>query len=56
MGLPDTFKIPVSDTRAYKQFGNCVAVPVIREAAKLMLQFITSADNQPDLLYLAAAE
>jgi DNA (cytosine-5)-methyltransferase 1 len=56
MGFPDTFKIPVSDTRAYKQFGNCVAVPVIREAAKLMLQFVTASDRQPDLLYLAAAE
>ena len=56
MGLPDTFKIPVSDTRAYKQFGNCVAVPVIHEAAKLMQQFVKAADNQPDLLYLAAAE
>jgi DNA (cytosine-5)-methyltransferase 1 len=56
MGLPDTFRIPVSDTRAYKQFGNCVAVPVIREAAKLMVQFVTAEENQPDLLYLAAAE
>ncbi|MCA3082412.1 MAG: DNA (cytosine-5-)-methyltransferase [Rhodocyclaceae bacterium] len=56
MGLPDTFKIPVSDTRAYKQFGNCVATPVIHEVARLMVQFITAADNQPDLPYLAAAE
>jgi DNA (cytosine-5)-methyltransferase 1 len=56
MGLPDTFKIPVSDSRAYRQFGNCVAVPVIREAALLMSQFVTASENQPDLLYLAAAE
>jgi DNA (cytosine-5)-methyltransferase 1 len=56
MGLPDTFKIPVSDTRAYKQFGNCVATPVIHEVARLMVQFIAAADNQPDLPYLAAAE
>jgi DNA-cytosine methyltransferase len=56
MGLPDTYKIPVSDTRAYRQFGNCVAVPVIQEVAKQMSQFIVAADNQPDLLYLAAAE
>lgn len=33
MGFPDTFKIPVSDTQAYKQFGNSVVVPVIREVA-----------------------
>lgn len=29
-GYPDTYKIPVSDTQAYRQFGNSVAVPVIR--------------------------
>ena len=29
MGYPDTFEIPVSDTQAYKQFGNSVVVPVI---------------------------
>lgn len=29
MGFPKGFKIPVSDTQAYKQFGNSVAVPVI---------------------------
>lgn len=32
-GYPDTFKIPVSDTQAYRQFGNSVAVPVIRAIA-----------------------
>jgi DNA (cytosine-5)-methyltransferase 1 len=29
MGFPDTFRIPVSDTQAYKQFGNAVVVPVV---------------------------
>lgn len=29
-GFPDNFKIVVSDTQAYKQFGNSVCVPVIR--------------------------
>ncbi len=33
-GFSDTFIIPVSDTQAYKQFGNSVSVPVIREIAK----------------------
>jgi DNA (cytosine-5)-methyltransferase 1 len=33
-GFPENYKIPVSDTQAYKQFGNSVAVPVIRELAK----------------------
>jgi DNA (cytosine-5)-methyltransferase 1 len=36
MGFPDTFKIPVSDTQAYKQFGNSVIVPVIRAVAQIM--------------------
>lgn len=36
MGFPDTFKIPVSDTQAYKQFGNSVVLPVISSVAQLM--------------------
>lgn len=36
MGYPDDFNIPVSDTQAYKQFGNSVAVPVFREVARIM--------------------
>ncbi len=33
MGFPADFKIPVSDTQAYKQFGNSVVVPVIEAVA-----------------------
>lgn len=33
MGYPDSLAIPVSDTQAYKQFGNSVAVPVIAAVA-----------------------
>jgi DNA (cytosine-5)-methyltransferase 1 len=40
MGYPDTFKIPVSDTQAYKQFGNSVVVPVIAEVARMMAPHI----------------
>lgn len=36
MGFPDSYRIPVSDTQAYKQFGNSVCVPVVREVAKLI--------------------
>ncbi len=36
MGFDDDFRIPVSDTQAYKQFGNSVAIPVFAEVAKLM--------------------
>ena len=37
------FVIPVSDTQAYKQFGNSVAVPVIKFLAERMLPFILKA-------------
>jgi len=42
MGFPNSFVIPVSDTRAYKQFGNSVVVPAIREVARIMLPFLTA--------------
>ena len=37
-GFPDSFVIPVSDAQAYKQFGNSVAVPVIRAVAKEVIK------------------
>jgi DNA (cytosine-5)-methyltransferase 1 len=45
MGFADTFKIPVSDTRAYKQFGNSVVVPVFKEAARVMVNALHDADE-----------
>lgn len=33
MGFPEDFVIPVSDTRAYKQFGNSVVVPLVEAVA-----------------------
>lgn len=41
MGFPDSFSIPVSDTQAYKQFGNSVAVPVITAVARAMRPLLT---------------
>jgi DNA (cytosine-5)-methyltransferase 1 len=55
MGISDNFKIVSSDTRAYQQFGNCVAVPVIRAAAELMTQFIKEEDSQLSFTNLAVA-
>lgn len=37
MGFPPDFRVPVSDTQAYKQFGNSVVVPVIAEVARIMV-------------------
>jgi DNA (cytosine-5)-methyltransferase 1 len=34
------FIIPVSDTQAYRQFGNSVVVPVMSEVARLMVPHI----------------
>lgn len=42
MGYDDSFKIVVSDTQAYKQFGNSVVVPVISAVAKIMKPYIIS--------------
>ena len=32
------FLIPVSDTQAYRQFGNAVAVPIVQAIAKAMIK------------------
>lgn len=37
------FKIPVSDTQAYRQFGNAVVVPVVRAVANIMAPHIIAA-------------
>ncbi len=47
MGFDDPgkaeFVIPVSDTQAYRQFGNSVVVPVVKAVASHMLPFIEKA-------------
>jgi DNA (cytosine-5)-methyltransferase 1 len=39
-GFPNEFLIPVSDTQAYRQFGNSVAVPVVEAIAQKMVEAI----------------
>lgn len=39
-GFPENFIIPVSNARAYKQFGNSVCIPVIEAVAKSMLEYL----------------
>ena len=36
-GYPESFKIIVSDTQAYKQFGNSVVVPLITQIASCII-------------------
>lgn len=44
-GFPDSFKIPVSDTQAYKQFGNSVVVPLMENVAKLIVTKLKKLDG-----------
>jgi len=54
-GCPETI-IPVSDTRAYKQFGNAVVVPVVEEVARHMKPHIQRIVSPGLLFETAAAE
>jgi DNA (cytosine-5)-methyltransferase 1 len=38
MGFPDSFQITVSDTQAYRQFGNSVVVPLLSEISKSVVR------------------
>jgi DNA (cytosine-5)-methyltransferase 1 len=40
-GFPEDFVIPVSDTQAYKQFGNAVAVPVVLALSKKIIPYLS---------------
>lgn len=46
-GRGASFKIPVSDTQAYKQFGNSVAVPVIEAVAQHMAPYLGVGATAP---------
>ena len=54
-----SFKIPVSDTQAYRQFGNAVVVPLVRALAGLLRPYLFTAiarrDGLPIQMELAAA-
>ena len=45
-GFPETFKIPVSDTQAYKQFGNSVVVPLMANVAQLVVSRMVELDQK----------
>lgn len=40
MGFPDSFKIPVSDTQAYRQFSLAAVIPMVKEVAQIMMPSI----------------
>jgi len=45
MGFSENFKIEVSDTQAYRQFGNSVVVPVVSTIAKAMVKTMMEDDK-----------
>ncbi len=44
-GFPDTYKIVVSDTQAYKQFGNSVVVPLMTAIASLIVSKLETLEG-----------
>ena len=52
----EPFRIPVSDTQAYKQFGNSVVVPLVEDIARHMLPYILRMDSKSERAYGEYAE
>ncbi len=44
-GFPESFKIPVSDTQSYRQFGNSVTVPLIQAVASQIVNLLSLANE-----------
>jgi DNA (cytosine-5)-methyltransferase 1 len=56
MGFPERFQIPVSDTQAYRQFGNSVVVPLVESVAKRIVECLQQKPiSKPKQLSLIAA-
>lgn len=47
-GFPDSFVIPVSDTQAYRQFGNSVVVPLMSNVAELVAEKMAKLDSMAE--------
>jgi len=54
-GFPDTFKIPVSDNQAYRQFGNSVVMPLLHAVGKNIVKEILPV-NEPKKYRIAIYE
>lgn len=46
--FPDSFKIVVSDTQAYKQFGNSVVVPLMTAVAETVVAKMNELEKTID--------
>ena len=49
-GFPDTFLIPVSDTQAYRQFGNSVTVLLIEAVAKNVVKELIANESKKTII------
>jgi DNA (cytosine-5)-methyltransferase 1 len=47
-GFPDSFQIVVSDVQAYKQFGNSVAITVVKAVAKEVIKALDLSRNSQE--------
>lgn len=54
-GFPDSFQLAPAKTRAWKQLGNSVAVPVIRHVARPIIAHLAQATWHPECLFCAEA-
>lgn len=52
-GFPDTFQLAEAKTRAWKQLGNSVAVPVIRHVARPLIAHLAQTTWRPECLFCA---
>lgn len=56
MGYPPEFKIPVSDTQAYRQFGNSVVVPIVERIAMSVVETLKKPLGERPKFSLSFAE
>jgi DNA (cytosine-5)-methyltransferase 1 len=47
MGFPDSFKIRVPDTHAYRQFGNSVVIPIVGSIARTIISCLINDSRRP---------
>lgn len=52
MSFPDEFKIPVSDTQAYKQFGNSVVIKVVQPIATSIIETLNNVHDEGNIISL----
>lgn len=47
MGFPDTYRIPVSDTKAYQQLSQAAVMPMVKAVATLIAPHLTKIEAAP---------